>query len=340
MRPLFTPKNIRAVLFLALSVLLVTVVSFLYYSYSTYPLPESQNNLFKIPSGATLKGVSFDLREAGIIKNPYLFMILVILKGDENNLIAGTYRFDASVSHNIVSEDIASGRTAKVRLTVPEGLNFSEIVELLCDTLRSDRQELLDLEVDPEFIGYLGSGAGKLEGFLFPDTYDIPVDITPRDLFLVFLRRYREIFDDSLRARADGIGLSEVEVVTLASIIEKETRLESERRIVSGVFHNRLKRMMPLEADPTVRYALGKYTGRILYKDLEVDSPYNTYKYRELPPGPICSPGEASIRAALYPEEVDYLYFVAAGDGSHIFSNNLLDHNRARRQVRLANNKR
>jgi UPF0755 protein len=335
----FTSKNIRIGFLLILAGLLLIITPFLYYSYSKYSLPEEQNNFFKIPNGSTLKKVSFNLGEAGIIRNPYAFMILVILRGDENNLIAGTYHFEGEVSHHLVAEEIVNGRIAEMRLTIPEGLNFTNIVELLCDTLKFNRQEISGLETDLDLIGALGLGTEKLEGFLFPDTYDIPVDITPEDLFLVLIRRYQEIFDDSLRKGAEKLGMSEVEVVTLASIIEKETRLEKERRTISGVFHRRLKKRMALEADPTVRYALGKYTGRILYKDLEVKSPYNTYKYRGLPPGPICSPGKASILAALYPEEVSYLYFVAAGDGSHIFSDTLLEHNRARRQVRLANKK-
>ena len=145
---------------------------------------------------------------------------------------------------------------------------------------------------------------------------------------------FPEVFNEHLKERSEELGFAEVEIVTLASINEMRSRLESERKIISCVFHNRLRRGIPLEADPTVRYALGKYSGRLLYKDLEFDSHYNTYKYRGLPPGPICSPGEASIIAALYPDDVDYLYFVAAGDGTHLFSRTLAQHNQARKRAK------
>lgn len=305
-----------------------------YRTFRTYEIPPCEDRYLTIPSGATLKEVSFHLQDKGIIHHPYIFTILVALMGKEGNIHAGTYCFEGKTSIMQIAEDITQGRVARKQVTIPEGLNYADIAEIAMESIGGDSAQYAGLESDPELIDHTGLQVNSLEGFLFPDTYLVPADITPKGFLRAMITRYHEVFDDSLRERARELGFSEIEIVTLASIIEKETRIESERKAISGVFHNRLKRGIALEADPTVRYALHKYTGRLLYKDLKVDSPYNTYRHRDLPPGPICSPGKASILAALYPDEVDYYYFVAAGDGSHIFSRTLAQHNEARKKVR------
>ena len=304
-----------------------------YHAYWSFELPPCGDRYVVIPPGATLREVSRRLREEGILRHPEVFTILVVLMGEERNIHAGTYCFEGKTTLLGIARDITRGRVARKRVTVPEGLTFAAIAGILSRSLGADSTEIMALESDPDLLDGLGLDVKDLEGFLFPDTYSVPVDIRPRDFLRLMIARYRQVFNDSLQARARELGLSEVETVTLASIIEKETRLESERRTISGVFHNRLRRGIALEADPTVRYALGKFSGHLLYRDLEVDSPYNTYTHRDLPPGPICSPGKASILAALYPDDVDYYYFVAAGDGTHIFSRTLAEHNRARRRV-------
>ncbi len=315
------------------------IAPFIYHSTSTFYISPEESILINIPRGSTLKQVSFALRDDGIINNPYMFMILVALKGDESNLHAGTYRFEGELSLMAIADDISTGRVAVTHVTVPEGFGFSDIASLLEEVTGEREEDIESLKSDEGLREFLGLETGQIEGFLFPDTYLVPVDISPKEFLKVMIARYHEIFDDSFRERASELGYSEVEIVTLASIIEKETRIEDERRIISGVFHNRLSRGIPLEADPTIRYAIRKYSGHILYKDLEIDSPYNTYMYRGLPPSPICNPGKASLLAALYPEDVDYLYFVAAGDGTHIFSRTLAQHNRARKLVRKANSR-
>ncbi len=319
---------------LLIAFIIWSAAPFFYLSFSTFNLPECEDHYIKLPAGATLKDATTTLEKEGIIEHPYIFMILVILMGGENSLIAGTYCFEGETSLHRIADIMIRGRVAYKQVTIPEGLNFTSIADILSESIECSREEIMKLEEDTELLAYLDLGTGSLEGFLFPDTYHIPVDITPAEFLMAMIRRYKEVFNDTLKERTETLEFSEVEIVTLASIIEKETKLDSERKIISGVFHNRLKKGIPLEADPTVRYALEKYTGRILYKDLEVDSPYNTYKYKDLPPGPICSPGEASIRAALYPDDVDYLYFVAAGDGTHIFTRTLARHNQARKRVK------
>ena len=318
---------------LTIAVVLWIASPFFYYAFSTYHLPENSDPSIEIPGGYTLKDVAKVLEERKIIDHPDIFMLLAILTGHEEDLKAGMYRFEGELSLYRITDAIIQGRVATRRITIPEGYTFADITVYLSRQLAVDEGEIRPLETDRDLLACLGLDTPSLEGFLFPDTYTIPIDATPRQILEWMIRRYHEVFSDSLRTRASSLGLTQLEAVTLASIIERETRIETERRMISGVFHNRLGRGMPLEADPTVRYALGKYKGHLLYKDLEVDSPYNTYRYAGLPPGPICSPGKASILAALDPEEVDYLYFVATPAGTHIFSRPLAQHNRAKRRV-------
>jgi len=315
-------------------IVLWSVSPLLYYAFATYDLPADRGRYFKIPTGSTLREISFALRDQGIIEHPYVFMSLVYLRGGETRLHAGTYRFEDRMSMMKIVDDLTQGRVADIPITIPEGLAFPDIAEIVSRTIGQERSEVDGLVRDPELLSLLDSEAPSLEGFLFPDTYAVPIDIEAKEIFRLMIKRYREVFDDNLRRRAQELGFSEVEIVTLASIIEKETRLKSERRLISGVFHKRLRKGIPLEADPTVRYALGKTTGPLVYKDLEVDSPYNTYRRGGLPPGPICSPGKASLIAALYPEEADHLYFVATGEGNHVFSATLEEHNLAKQKVR------
>jgi UPF0755 protein len=321
-------------LILPAACILWAVSPFFYYSFATFYIPPREGFNFKVPPGATLREIASGLQERGITRHPYIFMELAVIMGGQEDLKAGTYQFEGELSLFRVAGDIINGRVATREITIPEGYDLSDIINYLCRTTGADEESVRRLGNDPELLGLLGLGTPSIEGFLFPDTYVIRVDMPAREIFKLMIRRYHEVFNDSLRARAKEIGLSEVEAVTLASIIEKETGIEDERKVISGVFHNRLVRGMPLEADPTVRYAISKYRGQLTYKDLECDSPYNTYRYRGLPPGPICSPGKASIMAALHPADVDYLYFVATGDGTHTFSRTLAQHNAARRSAR------
>jgi UPF0755 protein len=200
-----------------------------------------------------------------------------------------------------------------------------------------DSAALLDEIRSPQRLERRHIDAPSLEGYLFPDTYVVPWGVSPAEVVSQMLDRLDAVFTDSLFARAVEIGMTPHEVLTLASIVEAEARVPAERPIISAVYHNRLRRGMRLEADPTVAYAMGGFRGRMLFVHLEIDSPYNTYRNKGLPPGPICSPGQAAIRAALYPDpDTDALYFVARGDGSHIFSKTLREHQTAVQKVRRA----
>jgi len=197
------------------------------------------------------------------------------------------------------------------------------------------REEFLEAaakgEFDYDFLTGVPHGEKRLEGFLFPDTYQFEADATAEEIINVMLKRFGEVYNEEYRRRAQELGLSTLEVVTMASIVEKEAKLDEERAVIAGVFYNRLKKNWKLESCATVQYLLGEPKAELSYKDLEIDSPYNTYKYYGLPPGPIASPGKASLEAALYPEEVDYLFFRANPDGSHTFSRTLAEHNQAGR---------
>jgi UPF0755 protein len=219
-------------------------------------------------------------------------------------------------------------------VTVPEGYTVWDIAGAFV-AANIDSVSLLAALKDGVALANRRIEAPSLEGYLFPDTYRVRWGATAEQVTAMMLARLDEVFDAGLVQRALDVGMTPHEVLTLASIIEAESRMPAERPLVSAVYHNRLQRNMRLEADPTVAYAMGGYKGRLLYADLEIDSPYNTYRRRGLPPGPICSPGEASIRAALYPDSTaDVLYFVARGDGSHIFSRTLQEHNAAIQKVR------
>jgi UPF0755 protein len=237
------------------------------------------------------------------------------------------------ILHRLVKGDVL---TASV--TIPEGYAIWDIAGAF-EVAGVDSMEILAALQDIGIRERRKITAPSLEGYLFPDTYLVPWGAAPGEIVDMMLSRLDEVFDAGLLQRAVDVGMSPHQVLTLASIIEAETRIPGERKLVSAVYHNRLKRRMRLEADPTVAYAMGGYKGRLLYGDLEIDSPYNTYRIYGLPPGPICSAGAASIRAALYPDSMSTaLYFVARGDGSHIFSGNLREHreavNRARDETR------
>jgi len=210
---------------------------------------------------------------------------------------------------------------------VPEGLTRLEIADLLA----TPAEEFIATTSTNELIKDLDPIAPNLEGYLFPETYSFPKGTSAREVAQAMVRQFRQTFNSAWQARTTQLGFSIRDMVILASLIEKETSNPEERKLISAVFHNRLQRKMKLDCDPTIIYALklkGTYDGRLGWKDLKLDSPYNTYLYPGLPPGPIANPGHAALEAALYPADVDYLYFVSRNDGSHVFSHTLKEHNR------------
>ncbi|MBI4540629.1 MAG: endolytic transglycosylase MltG [Gemmatimonadetes bacterium] len=289
-----------------------------------------------VPAGATLSVVADSLAARGIIKSPALFTLWGRLLGVDREIRAGTYAFRPGTGWTAVLRDLTRGRGIMVSVTIPEGLSLREITARIAAVTELHPESVavrLSAERLPERFGVPGP---SLEGYLYPDTYLFAPGTDLDSIIAVLTRRYREFWTPGRRARADTLGMSELQVTTLASIVENEVRRAEELALISAVYHNRLVRGYPLQADPTVLYAMGEHRPRLLYADIDsvADHPYNTYTHLGLPPGPISSPGERALTAVLYPAKVDYLYFVARGDGSHVFTRTLDEHNRARLQVR------
>ena len=262
------------------------------------------------------------------------FVLLCKATGLDRRLKTGRYDFTSEHSRWQVYKTLRRGKPVSVKVSIPEGLPLERVISILTESTGADVDEFMRLSMDTSFIRSLGIDARSLEGYLFPETYMIPWGSAPGYTLATLTGELMGFLDQSRTGRMREIGFDVHELLTFASLIEAETREGDERSLISSVYHNRLAKEMLLQCDPTVVYALGGIDRPLLHKDLAVDSPYNTYKYAGLPPGPICSPGAASIIAALAPENTDYLYFVADGRGRHIFSETLNQHNAARKRVR------
>ncbi len=296
---------------------------------------EGGNARVTVPIGATMRLAADSLESAGVIGSARLFGFYAKLRGRDRRIKAGTYILNRRASWDAVIDALEEGRGIVFTVTIPEGWDLKTIVPAISRIMKLPAADLDSAARDTALIRRLGIPTPSLEGYLFPETYLLPEgsDALPivRRLVAEFERRWKPEWDEQLKL----LGMTRHQVVTLASIIEKEARVATERPTISAVYHNRLKRGMLLQADPTVLYALGRHETRVLFRHLEVDSPYNTYRNVGLPPGPIASPGSASIEAALFPADVPYLYFVAHPDGHHEFRATLREHNEAVRQMRL-----
>ncbi len=291
---------------------------------------------FTVPSGASLSQVADTLVARDLVASRTLFRARARLRGDERNVRAGRYQVPARIRMGTLMDHLVEGRVVTVPLTIPEGFTLQQMVPrfaAVTDMLPADIEERLSELDDEERWDIPGPG---LEGYLFPDTYHLAPGLSLESVVATMVERYRRLWTEDRRARAEEMGWSEREVMALASIIQGEARRVDEMPRISAVFHNRLELGYLLQADPTVQYALGERRSRLLYADIDsvADHPYNTYTQRGLPPGPIGAAGEAALDAALHPEDSDYLYFVARPDGSHIFTRSLVEHNRARVEAR------
>ena len=283
----------------------------------------------RVEPGDSLAAVARKLRDQKLILNEKLFTLWARVVGVEKKIHRGLYRFDASLPAREIIDRMAMGKAVFQSITIPEGLTVKEIAEMLEKMQIAEREKFLAQAADPELLRLLGLNLEGIEGYLFPDTYHFTPATPARDILLAMAERFRKAVQPLLARSHDGVRLSPHEIVTVASVVEKETGVEAERPLVSAVFHNRLKRQMPLQSDPTVIYGLKNFDGNLTRKDLRDPSPYNTYRITGLPPGPICNPGLSSIQAALYPADVPYLYFVSKNDGTHLFSESLAEHNQA-----------
>ena len=305
------------------------------------PLPQPESPiLVEIPEGASFAEVANMLHEQDMIKSSVAFRWMARLKGADRRIIPGEYEFRGSMEPADILETLVKGEIVQHPVTIPEGFSNAQIAVLLDSKGLVNHEEFLSATEDKAFIQSLRIDAPTLEGYLFPDTYYFTRHMKPRTIITAMVGQFDQAWTPSHRARAKELGMSIHQIVTLASVIEKETGAARERGLISGVFHNRLKRKIPLQSDPTVIYALASFDGDLRKKDLSVKSPYNTYRVRGLPPGPISNPGFASIHAALFPESTDFLYFVSRNDGSHKFSATLSEHNSAVRKYQLSPSRR
>jgi UPF0755 protein len=285
----------------------------------------------EVPAGASVARIAEELANAGVVSDPWTFRVAAKIAGSERRMQAGEYRFaDAASARDIVAR-LARGDVFSRGITFPEGLTIGEMAAIFAregfgtaaEFERAARDATLIAEIDPE--------AETLEGYLFPDTYALGRRAGATALIEAMVAGFRRAFGDDLRTAAAARGWSPREIVTLASLVEKETAAPDERPTVAAVYHNRLAQRMPLQCDPTVIYALmqaGRWRGNLTRDHLQMDSRYNTYRYAGLPPGPIASPGRAALEAAVRPAEVPYLYFVSRNDGTHVFASTLAEHNR------------
>jgi len=290
-----------------------------------------------IPSGSSFTTAVDSLSRAGVVTWPWGFRLYASTRGRDRALKAGTYAFEPGTSWNGVLDALTRGKGLVHTITIPEGFALSSIAPALGRALSVPPESVLVAATDSALRHELDIPTPTLEGYLFPDTYTFADGTPPNEAIGMMVARFEQVWKPEWTARLQELAMSRHDIMTLASIIEKEARLAEERPVISAVYHNRLKIRMPLQADPTVQYALGRHVGRVLFKNLEIDSRYNTYKYPGLPPGPIASPGAPSIEAALYPASVPFLYFVAHPDGHHEFRTTFAEHTQARAQIRREN---
>ena len=291
--------------------------------------------LVVVQSGQGFKPLSTLLYQKGVILNPVKFRLFARIRGYDKHIKAGEYMLSSAMTPEKILEAMVDGKVHLHRLTIPEGYNLRQIAQAVENAGFATEADFLKAADNPDFVHAKGIDAQTFEGYLFPDTYYFPKDVTPENIISAMVKRFWSVFKPEWKERAKTLGMTIHQVITLASIIEKETAVADERPIISSVFHNRLKRNMRLESDPTVIYGIGDYNGNITRKDLERPTPYNTYTIKGLPPGPISNTGAKAIEAALYPADGKFLYFVSKNNGTHHFSTNFKDHSRAVRKYQL-----
>jgi UPF0755 protein len=330
-----TRKHTFALIFIAIFVLVVggvvlaaTVLwSRIGEPYKGYSTGET---FVEVPQGAGPAEIRRRLIDARVISDEYTFRAALWWSGEARNLQAGEYHFAEPMSALAVIQKIGRGDIYTRRITFPEGLTIPEMAAVYQSRGFGSAQSFIEAAGDPSGIKELDPEATDLEGYLFPETYALPRGVPAARLVSQMLDRFLSTYTDEMRRKAAADGLTTRQVVTLASLVEKETAQAQEHPLVAAVYRNRMRLNMPMQADPTVIYALqksGRYDGNIRREDLQYDSPYNTYRYPGLPPSPIASPGKASLAAAIGPADVPYLYFVSRNDGTHVFAETLAQHN-------------
>lgn len=284
-----------------------------------------------VPPGASFSAVVDSLAAREVVRHPTAFRLYAQLRGDDRRIRAGRYELRMGSAWGDILLALTEGRVMTVPMTIPEGFRLAQMAPRIARVVGASEQAVLRALTERGIEGGYGVPGPGLEGYLFPDTYRFAAGVPVATVIRAMTRRYRAVWTPERRARLDSLGMTEAELVTLASIVQAEARLPEEMPRIASVYHNRVRRGWPLQADPTVLYALGGYRERLLFAAIDsvADSPYNTYRVQGLPPGPIGAPGEEAIHASLYPAAEPYLYFVARPDGSHVFTRTLAEHNRA-----------
>lgn len=309
--------------------------------YASNPLPGgSGERIVTIPAGRGFDPVLRVLQDSGFSLSPFKFRLMAMALGYDKKIKAGEYELKLNMTPLEILENLVSGRERLHRVTIPEGYTAIQIAELLEKNGWPVKDEFMDLCKDARFIASLGIQAQTLEGYLFPDTYHFPRKITAEKIIVYMTGKFKTVFVPEWIERARSMGFSVHQTLILASIIEKETGASAERPLIASVFHNRLKKNMRLESDPTVIYGIENFDGNITRKHLQTPTPYNTYKMEGLPRGPIANPGMESMKAALFPLDTDFLFFVSKNDGTHHFTTRKEDHDKAvekyqRRRVKI-----
>ncbi|PKN34999.1 MAG: endolytic transglycosylase MltG [Deltaproteobacteria bacterium HGW-Deltaproteobacteria-19] len=327
-----TAKKIRGkviLLFLA-GIAFLLLASFLYFTYS--PVDDRYvTSTVEIPRGTGFVEIVDILEKTGLVRNKPFFYALAVLKRSNRQIRAGEYELASSMSPNEIIGRLVRGMIKGYKVTIPEDWSLQEISDLLSspEFKLVDREAFLATARDPDFLKTLNIRGPSAEGYLFPNTYIFARTTGSREIIKAMVHQFWKVFTPAMRNRAAQMGLTVHETVTLASLIGKETGLKSEKDLISAVFHNRLRKQMKLQCDPTAVYDLERFNGAVKRRHLRRNSPYNTYVIDGLPPGPIANPGADSLQAALHPAASDFLYFVSRQNGSHEFSKSYLAHNEA-----------
>jgi len=325
---LFLIQRTKKIVALCIALLLLWSVFILGYARS--PIDNRATIItVNIHKGAGFMEIVDILDRAGVVKNKFFFSMLALSKGVAGHIKAGEYELSTGMTPAQIADKIAKGDIKVHRVTIPEDYTLKQIADLLVAEQLVSAENFFSVITDPEFLSSLNIQASSAEGYLYPETYDFNRAMTTREIVRIMVAQFWKKVSPQMVKRAHDLGLTTTQFITLASLIGKESGYSGEKANISAVFHNRLKKRMKLQCDPTAIYSLNRYQNIVKRKHLDNDTPYNTYKIDGLPPGPIANPGFDSLNAALYPAPVNYLYFVSNNDGTHIFSSNLSAHARA-----------
>jgi UPF0755 protein len=293
---------------------------------------------FTVPEGSGLSAVTDTLAARGLVGSPPVFKVYARVRGDDRALKPGVYEVPEGTGWGAILDKLVAGDVIRMRITVPEGWDLRQIAPRIAEATGADPDSVHAFLMDPATAERFEVPGPTMEGYLYPATYQLPAGAPVERVVRVMVDQYRALWTEGRRTLADSLGMTEREVVTLASIVEKEARVWPERPRIASVYHNRLRRGMRLEADPTVQYAVGEHQRRLLFRHIDetADNPYNTYRNAGLPPGPIASPSRGAIDATLSPADEPYLFMVARPDGTHHFTRTFQEHRRAVAAARAA----